>query len=104
MPPRRLMSSTKASTPYCGPTKAPGSNALLRLLIVPRVMVVGVTPTSEALLRGAPGRSTPAPGGTFASPGPATPDPVGLAEATTASGAASPAAPGEAPRTGAAVS
>src|SRR4051812_11455235 len=74
MPPCRLSSSTYACAPYCGPTNALGSNALLRLLMVPRVIVVGVTPTSEAVLRGAPGAAMPLPGTTDVTsvwPGPA---------------------------------
>src|SRR4051812_11660139 len=91
MPPRRLRSSTNASAPYCGPTNAPGSNALLRLLMVPSVMVVGVTPTSDAVLRGAPGAATPVPGPTVVtSTCPAAAD--GVAEAP-GSGDAVPASP-----------
>src|SRR3954453_2786901 len=91
MPPRRLRSSPNAPAPYCGPTNAPGSNPLLRLLMVPSVMVVGVTPTSDAVLRGAPGAATPVPGPTVVtSTWPATVG--GLGEAP-ASGAAVPVGP-----------
>src|SRR4051794_30566861 len=50
MPPCALIQCANANKPYDGPTNARGSNGLVLLTMLPMVMVVGVTPTSDAVL------------------------------------------------------
>src|SRR4051794_38715537 len=50
MPPWALVHCTNACRPYVGPTNARGSNGLVLLAMVPIVIELAVTPTSEAVL------------------------------------------------------
>src|SRR3954451_2639416 len=64
MPPWALVHCTNACRPYVGPTNARGSNGLVLLAIVPIVIVVAVTPVSDAtllLLPPPPAGPTPGP-------------------------------------------
>src|SRR6478672_6356353 len=63
-PPCAFVQLTNACSPYCGPTNARGSNGLVLLTMLPIVIVVGVTPMSDAVLGpdvgpGAPGLLPP---------------------------------------------
>src|SRR3954452_19544986 len=61
MPPWALVHCTNACKPYVGPTNARGSNGLVLLAMVPIVIVVSVTPTSDAVLPGPPWPPGPEP-------------------------------------------
>src|SRR3954469_16729394 len=50
MPPWALVHWTNACRPYVGPTNARGSNGLVLLAMVPIVIELAVTPTSDAVL------------------------------------------------------